>query len=127
MSVLGSSATKREARSYLQRFTPSKDASASTKPRPPETAQISCGNGVNLGGFYGARAVAESPKFVQQPMQDKFTLNPQLHVALVKIRAPQLLNDDTLIGIDRNRTLTDIGVPNGWYYWNNSSSQRSHQ
>jgi amino-acid N-acetyltransferase len=44
---------------------------------------------------------------VQQPVQDKFTLAPQLHVALVKIRAPQFLDDDTLNGIAR--TLSQLG------------------
>ena len=104
MSVLGSSATKREARSYLQRFTPSTDANPSTKAPPAaETAtQISYGNGVNLGGFYGTRAVSESPKFVQQPVKQAVTaLVPQLHVALVKIKAPQSLGNSTLNGIAR--------------------------
>ena len=114
MSVLSSSATKREARSYLQRFTPSKDSPPSTyPPTTTETAaQISYGNGVNLGGFYGARAVAESPKFVQQPVKlDKITLAPQLHVALVKIRAPETLNDDTIIGIARTLSqLSRLGL-----------------
>lgn len=56
---------------------------------------------MNLGGFYGnVRAVAESPKFVQQPVKEtNLTAQPQLHIALVKIRAPQKLNDETLHGI----------------------------
>lgn len=115
MSVLGSSATKREARSYLQRFTPPKDSPPSTKPPPAAAeaaAQIPYGNGVNLGGFYGARAVAESPKFVQQPVkQDKVALASQLHVALVKIRAPQTLDDDIIIGIARTLSqLSRLGL-----------------
>jgi amino-acid N-acetyltransferase len=114
MSVLGSSATKREARSYLQRFTPSTDASPSPKTPPASetAAQISYGNGVNLGGFYGARAVAESPKFVQQPVKQAVAaLAPQLHVALVKIRAPQTLDDDTLNGIARTLSqLSRLGL-----------------
>jgi len=62
---------------------------------------ISKGNAVNLGVFYGTgRAVAESPKFVQQPVKESIVAaKPQLHVALVKIRAPQTLNDETLHGI----------------------------
>jgi amino-acid N-acetyltransferase len=114
MSVLGSSATKREARSYLQRFTPSKDAHPSTEAPPvaEKATKILYGNGVNLGGFYGARAVAESPKFVQQPAKQAVTaLAPQLHVALVKIRVPQTLDDDTLQGIARTLSqLSRLGL-----------------
>jgi amino-acid N-acetyltransferase len=109
MSVLGSSATKREAKSYIQRFTPSKDQPQSTE-LPPTTDskyQSSRSNGVNLGGFYGPAAVQESPKFVQQPeKQTKPIPSPQLHVALVKIRAPQTLNDDTINGV--GRTLSQL-------------------
>jgi len=56
---------------------------------------------VNLGGFYGTvRAVAESPKFVQQPVREtNVAAQPQLHIALVKIRAPQTLSDETLHGV----------------------------
>jgi len=69
---------------------------------------MSYGNGVNLGGFYGARAVAESPKFVQQPEKRiNLPAGPQMHIALVKIRAPQTLSDDTLYGI--GRTLSQLG------------------
>lgn len=99
LSVLGSSATKREARSYIQRFTPSEESSSSTK-SSPEKARRSCG--VNLGGFYGPAAVQESPRFIQQPERlSKVSVGPQLHVALVKIRAPETLDDETLNGIGR--------------------------
>ena len=114
MSVLESSATKREARSYLQRFTPSK-GSTSTTTRPSHSStseaavQTSHSNGVNLGGFYGPAAVAQSPKFVQQQpeKQVKAVEGPQLHVALVKIRDLQHLDDDILLGI--GRTLSQLG------------------
>lgn len=110
MSVLGSSATKREAKSYIQRFTPLKDPSPATKP-PVDIAlkpQPARGCGVNLGGFYGPAAVEESPKFVQQPeKRTKISVRPQLHVALVKLRAPQTLNDEILNGI--GRTLSQLG------------------
>ena len=85
-----------------------------TKPPPAAeaAAQISYGNGVNLGGFYGARAVTESPKFVQQPIKQAVTASaPQLHVALVKIRAPQTLDDVTLNGIARTLSqLSRLGL-----------------
>lgn len=105
MSVLGSSATKREARSYLQRFTPSQGT-----PPKPKQADIKpvreCG--VNLGGLYGPTAVEQSPKFIQQPERlTKVVAESQLHVALVKLRAPQTLDDETLVGI--GRTLSQLG------------------
>jgi amino-acid N-acetyltransferase len=107
MSVLGSSATKREAKSYLQRFYPPKDSSSKPKVIEPKP-QNSRGNGVNLGEFYGPAAVEESPKFVQQPeKQERLTAGAQMHVALVKIRAPQTLDDETLHGI--GRTLSQLG------------------
>jgi len=109
MSVLGSSATKREAKSYLQRFTPSKEPSPTTKsPVVTETKpQTTRGCGVNLGGFYGPAAVEESPKFVQYPeKRTKVAVRPQLHVALVKLRATQSLDDETLNGI--GRTLSQL-------------------
>ncbi|KAG4430445.1 hypothetical protein IFR05_014071 [Cadophora sp. M221] len=98
ISVLGSSATKREARSYIQRFTPSEESSPT--PKPSTEKARSCG--VNLGAFYGPAAVQESPRFIQQPEKlSKVSVGPQLHVALVKIRAPQTLDDETLNGIGR--------------------------
>ncbi|XMA16283.1 hypothetical protein WAI453_009074 [Rhynchosporium graminicola] len=103
ISVLGSSATKREARSYIQRFTPNEEEPSTPKHHTED--ERTCG--VNLGGFYGPAAVQESPKFIQQPEKlSKAPLGPQLHVALVKIRAPQTLDDETLSGI--GRTLTQL-------------------
>ncbi|KAF8849978.1 mitochondrial amino-acid acetyltransferase [Acephala macrosclerotiorum] len=105
MSVLNSSATKREARSYIQRFTPSKDSQP--KRSIPDT-KATRGNGVNLGGLYGPTAVEQSPKFVQQPERlAKLAVESQLHVALVKLRAPQTLGDEALNGI--GRTLSQLG------------------
>ena len=74
-----------------------------------ENSHILYGNGVNLGSFYGnTRAVAESPKFVQHPKRQTYLdTGSQLHVALVKIRAPQTLNDDILYGI--GRTISQLG------------------
>lgn len=110
MSVLHSSATKRDAKAYIQRFTPSKEspspptkAPAATEPKP----QVSQGNGVNLGGFYGPASVVGSPQFLQHPQKQTETPSgPQLHVALVKIRAPQTLDDETLNGV--GRTLSQL-------------------
>ncbi|TVY88577.1 Amino-acid acetyltransferase, mitochondrial [Lachnellula willkommii] len=110
MSVLNSSATKRDAKAYIQRFTPSKES-----PKPPPTNPVapeqrthpSQGNGVNLGGLYGPASVVGSPQFLQYPHKQTGSLaGPRLHVALVKIRAPQTLDDETLNGV--GRTLSQL-------------------
>lgn len=64
---------------------------------------------MNLGSFYGTRAVHESPKFVQQPstILEDLGLEGPLHIALVKIRTPQHLDEDTLSGVAR--TLSQLG------------------
>lgn len=110
ISVLGSSATKREARSYIQRFTPREEKPFT--PASPEPVAPSQPCGVNLGGFYGSAAVRGSPRFVQQPeKQARVAAEPQLHVALVKIRAPQTLDDKTLDGIGRTLAqLAQLGL-----------------
>jgi amino-acid N-acetyltransferase len=112
LSVLGSSATKREARAYLQRFTPPQEKSSPEKEEtrsngePPPAPQH---YGVNLGTFYGTRAVHDSPKFMQQPASavDTTQRGSPLHVALVKLRAPQDLDEETLSGIAL--TLSQLG------------------
>lgn len=107
MSVLGSTATKREAKAYLQRFSPP-TTPPPTPLTPSERKHQTTKPGVNLGAFYAPSAVEGSPKFVQHPYTQKYTApEPQLHVALVKIRAPQELEDETLCGI--GRTLSQLG------------------
>ncbi|TVY83764.1 Amino-acid acetyltransferase [Lachnellula suecica] len=110
MSVLSSSATKRDAKAYIQQFTPSKESS---KPSAKASAAVepkthtSQGNGVNLGGFYGPASVVGSPKFLQHPQKHTESIaRPQLHVALVKIRAPETLDDETLSGV--GKTLSQL-------------------
>ena len=50
----------------------------------------------------------QKPKFVQHPQrQDYLATEPQLHVALVKIRASQTLNDATIHSV--GRTLSQLG------------------
>jgi amino-acid N-acetyltransferase len=108
MSILGSSATKREAKSYLQRFTPSREVpSITTKLGSEQKSQPVRGNGVNLGEFYGPAAVEKSPRFVQQPEKPrKLDERTQMHVALVKLRAPQAIDDMVLEGV--GRTLSQL-------------------
>lgn len=58
--------------------------------------------GVNLGGLYAVKAISESPTFVQHLQRDKpIEQQPQnnIHVALVSIRAPQLIDDQALSGL----------------------------
>jgi amino-acid N-acetyltransferase len=119
---LNSTSTKREAKSYLQRFRPLPEDPQAQKPatnsstRSGQTNQTRrdpvAGNryGVNPGNFYiPAKAVEDSPFFVQQPLpkleaQDHVEA---LHLALVEIRAPQLLDNATLQGI--GQTLAQLG------------------
>ncbi|RAL61243.1 hypothetical protein DID88_010322 [Monilinia fructigena] len=99
-------------------FTSNQSAASrpSTKPKIQEPVrQDAIQSGVNLGSIYTAtRAAAESPKFVQQPMPSTSTSTSggsPLHVALVKIRAPQLLNDRTLNGIAKTLSqLSRLGL-----------------
>ncbi|MCJ1364813.1 Amino-acid acetyltransferase, mitochondrial [Acarospora aff. strigata] len=113
LDILSSTSTKREAKSYISRFHPSKKsplpktaAGHSNKSREI-SEQISKSTpsnapGVNLGSFYApAKAVDESPVFRQGPVSKPVVDNAvePLHVALVKIRAPQLLDNTALEGI----------------------------
>ena len=106
MDVLGSTATKREARAYLSRFRPTKIAPQHETQSLPKTTDV----GVNLGNlFVPIRAVNEKPVFSQTTSQTLFgSQTPEsLHVALLKFRAPQLVDDVTLRGI--GHTLSQIG------------------
>jgi amino-acid N-acetyltransferase len=105
--VLGSTATKREAKSYIQRFTPSK-SSVTTTSSVAQRRTTSPKSGVNLGVFYAPAAVEESPRFVRHSqIASQSLVESQVHVALVKIRAPQCLEEETLNGV--GRTLSQLG------------------
>ena len=95
LDVLGSTATKREAKAYLSRFGPQ---TQSKKPQPPIRKDF----GVNLGNLYlPIKAVDEKPVFSHTLAQPRYIeeAGDSLHVALVKIRAAQSINDETLQGI----------------------------
>ncbi|KAI9677770.1 MAG: Amino-acid acetyltransferase, mitochondrial [Trizodia sp. TS-e1964] len=112
-SILNSTSNKREAKSYLQRFFPTDSISAGsvTKLSADGTQQPSLINechtssktsGVNLGTFYPlGRAVVESPLFTQYPFPRQLPTSTagRQHVAIVKIRLPQNLLDETIAGI----------------------------
>lgn len=111
LDVLSSTATKREARSYLSHF---------GLPKPPLTRiqrkplpKPDC-KGVNLGNLYlPLRAVDQSPVFGQGRSQDGLIdqATKSLHVALVKIRAPQSVDDEVLRGVGHTLSqLTRLGM-----------------
>ncbi|KAI9845617.1 MAG: Amino-acid acetyltransferase, mitochondrial, partial [Pleopsidium flavum] len=113
LDVLSSTSTKREAKSYLSRFHPSKKSlsletatQSPTVPRESDKQTIKSipfnVPGVNLGSFYlPAKALDESPVFTQVSVSKSFIDNAvePLHVALVKLRAPESLDDTVLQGI----------------------------
>ena len=105
LDVLGSTATKREAKAYLSRFGAIKTAPQHETRSQPKKKDV----GVNLGNlFVSLRAVDDKPVFSQTPTQAPFGshASESLHIALVKIRAPQVVDDVTLRGI--GNTLSQI-------------------
>ncbi|KAH8691437.1 mitochondrial amino-acid acetyltransferase [Talaromyces proteolyticus] len=103
--LLSSATTKREARSYLSRFPsvlrkkpPPVQHKHNVKP-PVEPEKP----GVNLGTFYGVtRSVMDAPVFRQvdtPEVERTLSLDETLHVALVKLNAPQSLDDETIKGV----------------------------
>lgn len=110
---------KRDARNFLKHFdTPppkkqqSEDQTPATPPRPTSDAVERAHHnewrltrtGVNLGNLYEpTKAIQNSPVFAQQPLPEKPLIDKNndepLHLALVKLRQPQTLDDDTLGGI----------------------------
>ena len=92
--MLGSTATKREAKAYLSRFGPQKRVPEDQRLQPTRRDV-----GVNLGNLYlPIRAVEEKPVFSHTPAETLLTDQAfeSLHVALVKFRAPQTVDDQTL-------------------------------
>jgi len=91
--VLESSATRRDAKAYLQTF-----GGSSKKPAVKHE---------------GIRAVSDSPRFIQGPAG---TDHPGLtgeapHIAIVKLKDPQAWNDTLIDGIARTLTqLRDLGL-----------------
>lgn len=95
LDVLGATATKREAKTYLSRFRSEKPE----KPQPVPSEERKDDVGVNLGNLYvPIRAVDQSPVFEQGPRKAQYVdkIAGPLHTALVKIRDPQAIDDRTL-------------------------------
>lgn len=104
LEVLSSTATKREARPYLSRF---------SLPRPGPLNQCKVKEKVEVN----RENIHHSPRNVDQnliltPMSSKDHFVPAdaapLHVALVKIRAPQELDDATILGV--GHTLSQLAL-----------------
>jgi amino-acid N-acetyltransferase len=104
---------KRDARNFLKHF----DSPQQTKPATPSNAQQAASEvverahhnewrltrtGVNLGNLYEpTKAIQNNPVFAREPLPEKRisdSIEP-LHLALVKLRQPQALDDETLGGI----------------------------
>ncbi|KAL6717222.1 Amino-acid acetyltransferase, mitochondrial [Lecanora helva] len=110
LDVLESTATKREAKAYLLKFGSQTNGGHGLK-----SAGINSKNvGVNLGSLYlPLRAVEESPIFSTSPKQSHASQNvtQSLHVAVVKIRAPQFIDESTLQGIGHTLSqLNQLGL-----------------
>ncbi|KAL8735211.1 MAG: hypothetical protein Q9166_001087 [cf. Caloplaca sp. 2 TL-2023] len=98
LDVLGSTATKREAKTYLSRFRP--EGPKNVKP----TSQGLRGDdvGVNLGNLYlPVRAIDQNPVFEQGPSKAQYVdqVSGPLHTAIVKIRGLQAIDDHILRGV----------------------------
>jgi amino-acid N-acetyltransferase len=123
LSVLNATATKRDAKAYLARFksrSPSKvtatvdEAVSEVAGKDNHDTWRLHRSGVNLGGLYeNARSIEESPVFTYEIPPDKFVPESQepLHVAVVKLRAPESLDDKTLSGVGLTLAqLTRLGM-----------------
>ena len=138
LNVLNANATKRDAKQYLARFKPAKHKEAESAKRLPLSRLQEERNarhrrdqdrleriGVNLGGLYApARAIAESPQFTREYVEEKAGTATQqkTHVSLVCLNAPETLDDVTLDGVAltlsqlvkldmRILILLDCGIP----------------
>ncbi|KAL8997585.1 MAG: hypothetical protein Q9169_003203 [Polycauliona sp. 2 TL-2023] len=95
LDVLGATATKREAKTYLSRFRSEKPE----KSQPVLKETRKCNVGVNLGNLYlPVRSVDQSPVFEQGSSKAQYVdqISGPLHTALVKIRNTQAIDDRTL-------------------------------
>jgi len=101
--LLKESPGKRDARNFLKHFDQPKP-----KPRPEPSiatahAHAHHETGVNLGNLYEpTKAIQNSPVFSrEEPTEKPLQLNDlePVHLALVKLRQPQALDDETLGGI----------------------------
>ncbi|KAL1297009.1 hypothetical protein AAFC00_004603 [Neodothiora populina] len=102
--ILSSSTTRRDAKQYLARFKSREKDLGKTSP-PPKShhggQEDVSDTGVNLGGLYlPTRAAASSPTFTRSEKDIEVQRGfGEVHVALVSMRSPYLIEDDVLDGI----------------------------
>jgi amino-acid N-acetyltransferase len=113
LSLLQNSSSKRTANAYLSRFALSKKHEPIASPKVEKVVKEVVGQenfdlwrlsktGVNLGNLYNpGKAIEDSPVFAQQPLPNQ--LLPEnvetIHIALVKLREPQNIDDPILDGV----------------------------
>ncbi|KEQ75745.1 N-acetylglutamate synthase, partial [Aureobasidium namibiae CBS 147.97] len=105
--LLNASSTRRDAKQYLARFKPSPDSKPEKPPSIHDATETKQQwqlqrSGVNLGQLYlPTQAAAATPTFSQHVEQETQVQQGagEIHVALVCLRAPHLIDDETLDGI----------------------------
>ena len=106
VNILSATTTKREAKSYISKFKVSDRAS--TNPNAGSGSDSISQNGhldrlgINLGSLYATtRAAEETPRFSQHVSKEESfaPVATTSHIALVKIRTPELLDEETVDGI----------------------------
>lgn len=95
-----SSATKRDAKQYLQTFGPTVTKSAQL-PSSKAAVSGSAAESININPLTnGARAISETPRFVQgSPRAKQALVDVMPHVAVIKFRLAQDVDDATLKGV----------------------------
>lgn len=107
LSVLEASSTKREAKDYIRKF----DINSSPFGLPPGRSALRSQQhgpiGIESGGYLNPSAVELQPAFAQSRGEPSFGRPEGLHIALVVVRRPCSIDDDSLTGF--SKTLTQLG------------------
>ncbi|MCJ1328769.1 Amino-acid acetyltransferase, mitochondrial [Thelotrema lepadinum] len=117
LDILGATATKREAKSYLSRFQPGRDLRASPEQSQKDKGKAGFtipGDAVNLGDLYlPVRSIDDSPVFSlatkKEPLIDRS--KEPTHAALVVLRSPESVDEKTLHGVAQTLSqLSHLGL-----------------
>ncbi|EEQ29432.1 acetylglutamate synthase [Microsporum canis CBS 113480] len=108
LDLLSSATTKREAKSYLSRFTPPKPPLVNTQPKEEATDDLKA---VNSNEKYFNASLMSSTQANTLPAEpnlstSKCAATETLRVALIKIKNPEMLDDQCLHGI--SKTLSQL-------------------
>ncbi|KAM5456690.1 Amino-acid acetyltransferase, mitochondrial [Microsporum audouinii] len=108
LDLLSSATTKREAKSYLSRFTPPKPPLVNTQPKEEATDDLKA---VNSKEKYLDASLMSSTQANTLPAEpnlstSKCAATETLRVALIKIKNPEMLDDQCLHGI--SKTLSQL-------------------